>query len=846
MTRKSAPYWAGVAAVALTPCVAFAQGGPGEAGGEIVVTAQFRPQDPIAVPFSLTALGGETLERIGVDDFEELARFVPGFEVQNQSPNNPGFVMRGITSDAGSAFEEPRVSVFQDGVSMSKSRGAYVELFDLERVEVAKGPQTTLYGRSALIGAVNIIQNKADPTGIAASARGEIGNRDHRLAEAMVNLPIGESAAVRLAGRWRQRDGDVPNLLGGRDYGSTDSWAVRGAFRLAPSDRLRVDVIGNYQHDEPSGTAFLSLPFSPTDPVTGAVLGPPSPFGGGALTRPVGFEGGRDLGIDRDVWGVTALAELELSDRLKLNSVTAYRRFKALEVLDADGISLPVLTAAEDARGRQFSQDFRLSWDDDGPIDAFVGASYFRESGSQRTPTFFDERVLLARLAGALNGLVPGRPASAPAPLALLRDTGFDAALLRGLAGAQGVALPGLLSTAIASNLKTAHLETATNFGRTRSWDLFGDVTFHVSSQFELGGSIRYTRDRKRSAISARVLNGRSILGGFLAALGQPEPNRTALLAALGVPGAADIPFSLLYPVPLFGLAGQPTANNGDRIENRLSDDGITYRLTARYAPDEDLSIYAGYARGRRPEELSVRTPVTPGAPPRFDTVLAETVDSFELGAKAALASRTLFVDGALFHYRYKNFQTTIQSGVLFVTTNAGKARSYGFEGQVRWHATDEIELFASYAYNHSRFRTGVRRGNRFRLSPDHSFAVGANLSLPLAQGSISFTPTITYQSKTFFDSDNDRPELQQPPNALVPDNIQDEFQKGFALVNARLGYGPEDGRWRVEAFAENIFNKHYIKDAGNTGDAIGLATAVPGARRLYGIAARVRFGTGN
>jgi outer membrane receptor protein involved in Fe transport len=181
--------------------------------------------------------------------------------------------------------------------------------------------------------------------------------------------------------------------------------------------------------------------------------------------------------------------------------------------------------------------------------------------------------------------------------------------------------------------------------------------------------------------------------------------------------------------------------------------------------------------------------------------------------------------------------------GVIFVTTNAGKARSYGFEGQMRWDAADGIELFASYAYNHSRFRTGVRRGNRFRLSPDHSFAVGASLSLPVGEGSVTFTPTLTYQSKTFFDSDNDRPELQQPPNALVADNVQDEFQKGFALVNARLGYAPSSGAWRIEAFAENLFDKHYIRDAGNTGDAIGLATAVPGTRRLYGVAARVRLG---
>ncbi|MDZ4364068.1 Plug domain-containing protein, partial [Brevundimonas sp.] len=106
---------------------------------EIIVTAQLREQDPIEVPFALTAYSGETLRDLGVQEFEQLSAFVPGFLVQNQSPNNPGFVMRGITSDSTDSSAEARVSVFQDGVSISKSRGSYIELFDLERVEIAKG-----------------------------------------------------------------------------------------------------------------------------------------------------------------------------------------------------------------------------------------------------------------------------------------------------------------------------------------------------------------------------------------------------------------------------------------------------------------------------------------------------------------------------------------------------------------------------------------------------------------------------------------------------------------------------------------------------------------------------------
>ena len=107
--------------------------------GELVVTAQKRAQDPVDVPIAVTAYSGKFLEAIGVKAFDELSAFTPGFLVQNQSNNNSGFVMRGITSDSGSATDETRVSIYQDGVPISRSRGSYVELFDMERVEIAKG-----------------------------------------------------------------------------------------------------------------------------------------------------------------------------------------------------------------------------------------------------------------------------------------------------------------------------------------------------------------------------------------------------------------------------------------------------------------------------------------------------------------------------------------------------------------------------------------------------------------------------------------------------------------------------------------------------------------------------------
>ncbi len=468
--------------------------------------------------------------------------------------------------------------------------------------------------------------------------------------------------------------------------------------------------------------------------------------------------------------------------------------------------------------------------------------------------------MILARIAGALNGggLIPNRPATDPAPISVLGNPAFTTQLLRGIVqqqisaqvpantpnrnavilGLLDATLPLATAQGIANNLKADHRETTTNTSETDSFDIFGDITFHVSPVFEIGVGARYSHDSKTTTLSSAVLNGRSILGGFIGALQQSDPTRTALLNGLALPGAANFPANLL---PLFGLTFQPTNGNGGVESQDLSDDSFTWRLTARWAPNPVTSVYANYARGRRPEVLSALPPATPFGSARFNIVDAETVDSFEVGARTRTAGGTLNLDGAFFYYKYSNFQTTEQIGTIFVTTNAGEAEAYGFEGSMRWRASPNATFFATYAYNHSRFTFGVRDGNRFRLSPDHTLSIGAQFGVDIGRGRLSFVPSVTYQSRIFFDDNNDIPALQQPPNALVPDNVQDETQSGYALVNARLGYTLNE-RFTVEAFVNNLFDEDYILDAGNTGDAAGLPTFIGGTPRMYGVQASIRF----
>ena len=838
----------GVAMLAAAP--GFAQEGvPAEPGRleTVVVTAQKREQAALDVPLSLTTYTGRNLQALGVQQFDQLALFVPGFTVQNQSPNNPAMAIRGITSDSGEANVEPRVSIYQDGVSISKSRGSFVELFDNERIEVAKGPQSTLFGRGALIGAVNVVQAKADPSAADWMVRLDGGSYDYRLAEVMANLPVTDRFAIRFAGRAKARDGYVSNALGGEDFNSLSTVAGRMALRWRPVDAVTADVLVNYQEDHPSGTSFKSRAFSPTDPATGRVLAGREPWEPAALAPGAGFEGGEPLGLDRYVWGATGLLSVDLGPGLRLSSTSAFRRFQATEVFDADGLSLPILTAAEDARGKQWSQELRLNYDEGGLFAGFVGMNYFKEEGSQRTPAQFDERMALADLTGQLNagaaglGLAPPNPA----PAAIFGATPFTGALLQGAAAALSgdrLLLTPQVAQALAGRLRSNHVETATNGSELKSWDVFADVTLRPTDRIELSGGLRYTTDDKTTSFSSAVIGGRSVLGGVIGAAQLAAAGQTTQANAL-IQGLAAVGSNLAAPVPLpaFALTSQPTTNNGDTVSQDLDSSGTTWRLVGRYKLSEQANLYASYSRGRRPEVLSVKPPAQPSAAPRFSVVPAETVDSFEAGAKTQLADNRLRLEGAVYYYTYDNFQTIQQQGTVFVTANAGKADAYGFEGQMAWAASPRLDLFATYAYSHARFQSGAYKGDTPRLSPDHQLSVGGAWRSTAGGGTFEVRPTLTWQSKVFFDDNNDLPAFQQTPQAFVADNVQDEVQGGYALANLRLGYSRPGANWRAEVFVANLFDKRFVKDAGNVGDSLGLPTFIAGEPRFVGLSLTFR-----
>lgn len=730
---------------------------------EIVVTAQKREQSLREVPITITAFTGDFLDTIGAKDLQAVARLVPGLEIQEQSPNNPGFVIRGITSDSGEAFIEPRVSVFFNGVDISKSRGSYLEPFDIERIEVLKGPQGTLFGRGAQIGAVHVLSNK--PTNdLDGSIEIGLGNHDAWDMRGHINAPIIDNVlAARVAISLSHRDGFIKNLADGSDLNGKGTESIRGSLRYTPNEDWTIDLVGYYQHDDYPGTAFKSR-----------VL--PTIGGDNRFWTAANLNRGEALGIERDVWGVQANVQYRFAENWMVTSLTGWHRFDSLEEFDADGSSLNLIELAEAAQADQFSQELRLNYDGER-FAGFVAANYFYNNGSQRVPLRTDERQVAAFFVlpraqlflpnGQPNTLITANPGVPPQLAALYRGR----------------------------PLRSSYEESATNFGTTKSFDVVADGTFDVTNNLQILAGLRGTWEDVTSARQAALVGSNfPVLGGF--------------------------PNLFFTPMP---------------VKQSTSDDfsGWVGRIGARYAIGDTASLYATVSRGRRPNVISYN--VSSGV---VTTLKDEIVISYEAGFKAGLFDNRLTFEGAGFYYEYSNFQTTVTQGVLPVPIDAGNATAKGLEASLFFTPLDALTLFATYGLTDASFddvdsqgRPQIFAGQTFRLMPKHKVALGADWRLPVTDSAQVFvTPTFNWRSQVFFEND------------AVPARLAELRQGGYGLFNIRAGVTFNDGAFEIAAYANNLFNRKYLIDAGNTGRDLGIATYIAGAPRFWGIEAKARF----
>jgi outer membrane receptor protein involved in Fe transport len=423
------------------------------------------PSDALLTqPTPVTAYSGDLLTSAGITTYDELAPLVPGFFASPQSVDNISLNLRGLTTDAADPRIPSRVPVFQDGVIISSPRGGGTALFDLQSVEVLKGPQPSAFGRGVQNGALAITGNPALNETSGEFTAG-FGDNDARLARGYYNAPvIPGKLFVRAAFTLEKSDGYVDNLIpGAESLQGEETLALRTSLRWQPAPGTTADLIVNFQHDTPPGIAFKSMVI-PT-------AGDTDPYSAAALNR------GNELGIDRDLWGITGIIKHRLSESWEVTSTSAFRDVDSLDEFDADGSSLFLFEFAEQSYDRQLSQEFRLDYDAGGRLTGMVGAGVLWEKGREDVTLRTDENVLFAVLTGG-----------APPP-------------------------PGLLSY---------YEETYTNRSELLAADVFGRADYKLTEKLTVGASLRVTQEHITSGYQsfAAPATGHPVFGFIVPSAG--------------------------------------------------------------------------------------------------------------------------------------------------------------------------------------------------------------------------------------------------------------------------------------------------------------------------------------
>lgn len=751
---------------------------PAASGNDIIVTTQKIEQRAIDVPITISAVSGERIRTLGVGDLDELSYYTPGLLIQEQSANNPGVVIRGITSDSGSAQQGPRVTLYYNGVDISRSRGSYQAIYDLERVEVIKGPQATLFGTASAVGAISLISARPRE-GFAAEVRGGYGNFNQTLLGGFINAG-NDTIAFRLAGERRTRDGYVENLSPNqeKELYAQDQLGLRASLRWTPTGDTTVDLIGTYDQQRNGGTPFISGRFPA---FTGAPGGAANAFRDANLSgNPAGAAalGDDQLGLNREVYDLSLTIDHQFEDDWSFTTVNGYREFDSLEVFDADGSAAPFLEFAELATGWQVSHEGRFTYSGQKLRGSF-GWNAFIEDGRQNVPFATEEGTFLQCLTSLFGApLIPGIPCVAP--------NGSVPA-----SGVTALATQGAL-TAI------PYTSVFENQGRNEAYSLFADATWMPTPSFELTAGVRWLTEYRRSGFFARV------------------PNSVLSRAAL-IPGQID--------------TGGQTFTADERFTAWLP------RVNALYRLSDDVNVFATVSKGRRSPVINVAARRVAGvAQPNVTNIAEETVWNYEGGLK--LAAGRVSGSVGVYYQVYNDFQVSVAQldangnpTGAFVTASAGKASNLGVEAELAVDLTDWLNLFGNFGY----IDGGIDRngafspafsGARFRLQPEWQASGGFTIDKDFGSFRIFATPSVTYRSRIFF---------EVPNNPLIA-------QDAVKLVNARAGVSFADKKYEIAGFIRNATDENYLLDAGNTGGAFTIPTFIPAEPRFFGVEVTAKF----
>jgi iron complex outermembrane recepter protein len=775
---------------------------------EVVVTAERRSEKAQDVPVAITAVSAADLESRGVRQAGDITSAVPNLLLNSPyGPEaQPTFTLRGVTTQDFSENQSSPVAMYVDEVYKSVGAVQALQTYDLDRVEVLRGPQGTLYGKNATGGAVSFYTRNPSLTAYDGYVTAGAGNYSAYSVQGAVGGPvIDNEIGWRAAVMYEKRDGWVRSVVPGVEpLNGVDALAGRLTLLAKPNDSLTAQL--KLSATRSGGTPYGAHAIN-NDPGVTFTNDPNFSL----FTGNIGwFDNGAKFAVHKDIRSDNATLKIDwqLSPQATLTSVTGYDYGWWYEKSDDGG--LPIFVRLDDPNTyfssvNAFSQEIRIASHDTGAFGWLGGLYYARESTHATVQFhFFD---------GYPSAFVP--PPGSPAPTPLY---GFD---------------------------------EYNNFDQLKdSRAVFFNATYALAPTVTLRAGLRYTKDKVTISNFYALEGGLANPGASTAGTGT-DPNIDATTWWTQTIGALPATYTVFQT----GLAPQ---SQGVVPEFGKDTNNVSGKIGLDWKPGEGLLAYASISQGYRGVAFNGQAYNNPGELTFADP---EKLTSYELGLKTELWDRRAVFNVAAFHYDYKNqqfldaFTLPGVGGTLFHTINAPKARIDGAEFEFRAKATADLEIFSSLGLMSSKYveltlhagqyqvaptpgvpGSGVLRvccvGNRLIQAPDVNASLGvAWRVLHVAAGDLRLLVDGNYYGKQYFDAFN----------------TQRDAQDGYGVANARIAF-ESTGKlgYAVGAWVKNLANREYLAYALNQKDAdtglLGFDYALVGEPRTYGIDVTVRF----
>jgi iron complex outermembrane receptor protein len=790
---------AGTGFAAAAPGIAVAQEADVQGLEEIVVTAQRRTQSLQDVPIAMQVVDSGLIADVAAEDLGDLNGFVPGLVVSSDSPTQPRYQIRGIQTGDFGVGTDPAVGVYVDGIYAARSGASMLAFNDIERIEVLKGPQGTLFGRNSAAGAISIV-TRQPANEFDSLMRVRFGEYGKQYYEGMLNTPITDSVALRINGVYGKSDGWMKDAATGENLLPEKNWAGRAALRWELSEDTTATLA--WDHDD---LDQLARPAIGLVPVQSGRTQVPYP------ADPATYLDPRKAKVYNDVVGNEESRQLDQATLFidhsfgsaDFRSSTSVRQFETVNREDEDGVNL-IATYFDTANiedNESFYQEFKFSGATDS-IDWVGGVSYYREKADQTsdTHTYTDGIDTLGTNLGIWDGF------GLPFPLyggtsAVLEQFGIPFSML---------GLP--------------WREAMYNHGDFEAYAAFGDVIWRVNDKTNLTVGLRYTRDTKEFTWK----NGpheTPELDQIVAGLQQ-----AGFFDAIGIPAEAYSFADIIFVVdtPAAGVTREDTWND------------VSPRVVLDYKLTSNVMMFGSVAKGYKAGGYNS---VEVGS--EFDN---EDVWNVEAGVKSLYPDVGVMLNASVFKYIYNDKQAiTLDdidgAGVPHYIIDTSDEEAWGIDLEAQWHASDQFTLYANLAFIDATYKDKVTRGTDIDLSgeptgePYLSAALGASYGWSLgAVGDMDLSGRYAYRGESRCNADSER----QGTCAL-----QSSFEVGedTQRLDLRLAWTSTDDRYGLAAYVTNVLDDQYVTGINNiTTDTFGTPFASISDPRMWGVEATVSF----